>query len=161
MDYPSLNNHSTYISHSFTEKWCLVRKNGWSSSQPKKTVRDFPRGSIVLWQKCFIYTSHSIKQNIQKTATQGLKFNKLMTFTAACQCRRCKRLGFNPWVGKIPWSREWQPTPIFFTRKFRRQRSLATGLQRVAHDWATEQTAQPCFIKDILKWNWLFFLFFS
>ena len=30
-----------------------------------------------------------------------------------CQCRRCKRLGFSPWVGKIPWRRKWQPTPIF------------------------------------------------
>ena len=20
---------------------------------------------------------------------------------------------FNPWVGKIPWRREWQPTPVF------------------------------------------------
>ena len=24
----------------------------------------------------------------------------------ACHCRRCKRHGFNPWVGKIPWRRE-------------------------------------------------------
>ena len=30
-----------------------------------------------------------------------------------CQCRRCKRLGFNPWVGKIPWRRAWQLTPVF------------------------------------------------
>ena len=21
--------------------------------------------------------------------------------------------GFNPWVGKTPWRREWQPTPVF------------------------------------------------
>ena len=27
---------------------------------------------------------------------------------SACQCRRCE---FNPWVGKIPWKRKWQPTP--------------------------------------------------
>ena len=26
-----------------------------------------------------------------------------------CQCRRCKRCGFDPWVGKIPRSRKWQP----------------------------------------------------
>jgi len=31
-----------------------------------------------------------------------------------CQCRRCKRLGFDPWVGKIPWGRKWQPTPVFW-----------------------------------------------
>ena len=30
----------------------------------------------------------------------------------ACQCRRSKRQGFNPWVGKIPWRRKWQPTPV-------------------------------------------------
>ena len=28
----------------------------------------------------------------------------------ACQYRRCKRHGFDPWVGKIPWRREWKPT---------------------------------------------------
>ena len=30
-----------------------------------------------------------------------------------CQCRRQNRLGFHPWMGKIPWRREWQPTPVF------------------------------------------------
>ena len=23
-------------------------------------------------------------------------------------------IGFYPWVGKIPWRRAWQPTPVFF-----------------------------------------------
>ena len=31
---------------------------------------------------------------------------------SACQCRRCKRWKFNPWVGKILWWRKWQPTPV-------------------------------------------------
>ena len=31
----------------------------------------------------------------------------------ACQCRRRKTSGFNPWVRKIPWRRAWQPTPVF------------------------------------------------
>ena len=31
----------------------------------------------------------------------------------ACQCRRLKRRGFSSWVGKIPWRRAWQPTPVF------------------------------------------------
>ena len=25
---------------------------------------------------------------------------------------RCKRLGFDPWVGKIPWRRKLQPSPV-------------------------------------------------
>ena len=40
---------------------------------------------------------------------------------SACQCRRHR---FNPWVGKIPWRRKWQPTPVFLHGKFHGQRSL-------------------------------------
>ena len=29
-----------------------------------------------------------------------------------CQCRRRKRCRFNPWIGKIPWSRKEQLTPV-------------------------------------------------
>ena len=44
--------------------------------------------------------------------------------TTACQCRSRRRLGFDPWVGKIPWRRQWQPTPVFLPGKFHGQRSL-------------------------------------
>ena len=39
-----------------------------------------------------------------------------------CQCRRH---GFNPQVGKIPWRRKWQPIPVFLPGKSHRQRRLA------------------------------------
>ena len=58
----------------------------------------------------------------------------------ACQCRRIR---FNPWVGKIVWSRKWQPTPVFLPGKFHGQRSLAgyspRGCKRVGHNLATKQ----------------------
>ena len=41
-----------------------------------------------------------------------------------CQCRRCRRHGFDPWVGKIPWRRKWQRSPIFLTGESHGQRSL-------------------------------------
>ena len=44
---------------------------------------------------------------------------------SACQCSRPRRRGFDPWVRKIPWSRKWQPIPIFLPGKFHGQRSLA------------------------------------
>ena len=31
---------------------------------------------------------------------------------------------FNPWVRKIPWSRKWQPAPVFLSGKFHGQRTL-------------------------------------
>ena len=27
-------------------------------------------------------------------------------------------MGFDPWVGKIPWRREWLPTPVFLLGEF-------------------------------------------
>ena len=43
---------------------------------------------------------------------------------SACQCRRYKKHGYDPWVGKILWRRKWQPTLVFLPRKFHGQRSL-------------------------------------
>ena len=40
---------------------------------------------------------------------------------SACQCRGRGRNGFNPWAGEIPWSRKWQPTPVFLPGKFHEQ----------------------------------------
>ena len=51
---------------------------------------------------------------------------------SACQHRRHKRLGFNPWIRKISWSRKWKPTPVFSPGKFHGQRSLADIFHGVA-----------------------------
>ena len=32
---------------------------------------------------------------------------------SACNAGDAKTLRFDPWVGKIPWNRKWQPTPVF------------------------------------------------
>ena len=40
-------------------------------------------------------------------------------------CLQCRRPGFDPQVGKIPWRRKWQPTLVFLPGEFHGQRSLA------------------------------------
>ena len=58
---------------------------------------------------------------------------------SVCQCKRCKRCWFDPWVGKMPWSRKWQPTPLFLPGKFHKQRSLvgySTRGCKASRDWA-------------------------
>ena len=56
-------------------------------------------------------------------------------------CLQCGRPGFDPRVGKIPWRREWIPTPALLPGKFHGQRSLVgynpLGSQRVGHDRVT------------------------
>ena len=39
-------------------------------------------------------------------------------------CLQCRRLGFNLWVGKIPWRKAWQPTSVFLPGESHGQRSL-------------------------------------
>ena len=60
---------------------------------------------------------------------------------STCQCRRHKRHRFNPWVGKIAWSRKWQPTPEFLPGNSHGQRSLAGYIVHGAAELdMTEQT---------------------
>ena len=40
-------------------------------------------------------------------------------------CLPCRRPGFDPWVGKIPWRRAGQPTPVLLPGESHGQRSLA------------------------------------
>ena len=61
----------------------------------------------------------------------------------SCQCRR---IGFHPWVGKFPWRRKWQLTPVCLPGKSQEQRSLAGySPQRVKSDLATKQQQKGCF----------------
>ena len=61
---------------------------------------------------------------------------------------RYRRLGFHPWVEKIPWRRKWQPTPVFLPRESHGQGSLVgyspwgCKSQTQPSDWAT--TAPSC-----------------
>ena len=42
----------------------------------------------------------------------------------------------DPWVGKIPWRREWQLTPVFLPGESYGQRSLAGDIVHgVANSW--------------------------
>ena len=50
----------------------------------------------------------------------------------ACQCNRLKRQGFDSWVGKIPWRRAQQLTPVFLPGESHGQRSLLSYIQSIA-----------------------------
>jgi len=41
------------------------------------------------------------------------------------RCRKCRKPGFDSWVRKNPWRKEWQPTPVFLPGESHGQESLA------------------------------------
>ena len=74
---------------------------------------------------------------------------------SGCQCRRCRRWGFDPQVGKIPWRRKWQPTPVFLPGKAHGWRSLA-GYSPWGHKEsdATEHTCMHACTLWGIWWGW-------
>ena len=61
-----------------------------------------------------------------------------------CACRRPR---FNSWVGKIPWRRKWQPTPVFWEcfpvclgnpMDRGAWQAMVLGVSSVKHDLATK-----------------------
>ena len=56
----------------------------------------------------------------------------------------CRRRGLDPWYGKIPCRRKWQPTPVFLPGKSHGQRNPAGygpwGRKRVGHNRATKSS---------------------
>ena len=45
------------------------------------------------------------------------------------------RAGFNPWVGKTPWRRAWQPTPVFLLENPMDRGAWRAAVRRVAKSW--------------------------
>ena len=100
---------------------------------------------ILIWRElasCDTYFSHhfpSVCLSIKKNALKEVHVEHTWVCSSvsfpgfpagasgkepACQCRRLKRHGFNPCVGKIPWRRKCQPTPVVFPGESHGQRSL-------------------------------------
>ena len=79
---------------------------------------------------CFIFlVIPSTEKKVFLKPLSGLPFSFIraqLGFQVAqgVQCRRHRRPGFDPQVGKIPWRRPWQPTPVFLPGESRGQRSL-------------------------------------
>ena len=95
-----------------SEKWKWSRSVVSNSSrphgrQPTRLLRpwDFPGKSTGVGCHCLL-------------CLQVVLSDKESTF-------QCMGHGFDPWVGKIPWRRAWQPTPVFLPGESHGERSLA------------------------------------
>ena len=50
-------------------------------------------------------------------------------------CLQCRKLGFDAWVWKIPWRREWLPTPVVMPGELHGQKSRRVVVSEVAKSW--------------------------
>ena len=113
---------------------CVYVRHGKGSGYPRHFFFHFKK-KLNIWV--------NLIKNV--VLVSGLQQSNLVThlhiFRLPCWPRQqriflqCRRPSFSPWVWKIPWRREWHPTPVFLPGKFHGQRSLV-GLSSCGHTWA-------------------------
>ena len=99
------------------EKW--YRQTCFQDGNRK---RDVEKGHVDAGGKREDETSWKIRRDVNTPGFSGGTSGKKL----ACKCRRPKKHEFDPWVGKIPWRRTWQPTPVFLPGESQGQRNLVS-----------------------------------
>ena len=108
----SWNEHER--NRSFITAWCFLAQSNWNDETVIHWVWDncwrnrFWRENIMVSYIMFIFLSMGFPR--------GLEYKI---------CLQCRRPRFSPWVGKIHWRKQWQPTLVFLPEEFHGQRRLA------------------------------------
>jgi len=69
-------------------------------------------------------------------------------------CLQCRRTVFDPWLGKIPWRRKWQPTAAFLPGEFHGRRSLVGYSPRGHTESGTTEWLTLCDTNNVLLCTW-------
>ena len=110
---------------------CSTLSDLMDCSLPGSSVHGIFQARVLEWGA--IAFSTFVLGHSQLTGFPGGASGKEPT----CQCRIRRRLGFDLWVGEIPWRRAWQPTPLFLPGESHRQRSLVGYCPRGHKEWDT------------------------
>ena len=142
-----------YGAHAFSwypdpSRWVEMTLETWSSQWygDRRQMQCVNAASLLLVQNhCSV--SHSLKKHFRKLHLSTRPFSHWVNKhgdtsqvalivkqnkTKKNPPKRSERCGFHLWVGKIPWRRAWQPTPVFLPGECHGQRSLA-GYRPLSH----------------------------
>ena len=92
----------------------------------------------------------------KKKKRQGVFKREALSFPCGTSCKKiclqCRKPRFDPWVGKSPWRRKWQPTPVFLPGRSHGRRSLV-GYSPWGHKEldTTEHAHTLSCIRDVIR----------
>ena len=107
---------------------------------------------LAYWVECLVHL-HPITYKVRFGLLRWLSGKE-----STCQHRRLRRCRFDPWVGKIPWRRNWKPTLVFLSMENSMDRGAwqSMDLQRVWHDWTTEHNPTQVRFTPVIAICWLY-----
>ena len=104
---------------SLLPSWCCCMDESWYllMLDLPGPVLTAPHGALTAmpWRRD-LYYSQSVDQETRALVSKNgilAWLMKLCHLFTVWICLQFRRPGFNPWVGKIPWKREWQPATVF------------------------------------------------
>ena len=93
---------------SWTQLYCWVYRNQWEALGFLKSFTIRKIIFFLLIYICLICTKNNLRQSLDFLGGSDGK-------ESACNAGDC---GFDSWVGKIPWRKAWQTTPVFLPEEF-------------------------------------------
>ena len=82
-------------------------------SKSRTRLRDLKKTKNKKQKNCVLVTVYALSQAFQVA---------LVVKNPPANAGDARDMGFDSWVGKIPWRREWQPTPVFLPGESHGQR---------------------------------------
>ena len=136
-----IRTHAARVHSADTEQWSdLCLPQGAKAKGTRSGVRGQTMLSCVTgWQ-----LSRALKSGlVGRVYLQPLISYWLMAYSMRYKqgfpdgsvCLPCRRPGLDPWVRKIPWRREWLPSPVFLSGEFHALRSLLASSQWGRKQW--------------------------
>ena len=120
----------------FLQLGCISIWEGLSQTEGYTAVQTVDLAACLRITNASKYSQDSLRT---WKALNILEFPYVSALKNPPAVRRCRGHGFNPWAGKIPWRRKWQPTPEFLSGKSPGQRSLVDYSPQGCNEWDTTE----------------------
>ena len=132
--------YHSYSKQSQSEQLGKGRNTNWNAKS-KNHCNSQTTWSYILRFMGGTFLAHLDKSSQFSRKIYNKQFMVVKNLPADAGDMRC---GFSLWVGKISWSRKWQPTPEFSPRKYpctgQSGEPKSMESQGLGHDWVTEHT---------------------
>ena len=115
-----LEREGNWIQYSF-----ICTYSAWDTRTTPSYILGFPGGSVVKNPPAGEARDVGLIPVLGRSPGVGKWQPTLASLVAQRSiCLQCGRPGFDPWVGKIPWRKKWQHTPVFLPGEPHGWRSL-------------------------------------